>query len=238
MEVSIEILNMKQESPTHPYDFRVDRDSPLGNCFRMKGEEGRDVCCGEYADYFPTLLQNKVAYSYFILLLNAYKKHGKLRLFCWCAPLRCHAETIRKELIHYYKGDHMEQGMSNVIEVIPAAPTQDMLAKARAALDVQGNPRFAQIMQGVVTASGAVRVLKVTDQAGYEVAGNMLIALKAASKELVEMKRGALAFPKLYEKSVRETMKPVENMLDEAITTVEAIVLGWAKQLEAAKMKF
>ncbi|WP_068768630.1 DUF4326 domain-containing protein [Termitidicoccus mucosus] len=28
-------------------------------------------------------------------LLAAAQKHGNLRLHCWCAPKRCHAETIK-----------------------------------------------------------------------------------------------------------------------------------------------
>jgi hypothetical protein len=35
-------------------------------------------------------------------LIDIYKKHGRLRLFCWCAPKKCHAETI-KELIEIMK---------------------------------------------------------------------------------------------------------------------------------------
>ena len=27
---------------------------------------------------------------------------GKVRLFCWCAPKRCHGETIKKWLIEKY----------------------------------------------------------------------------------------------------------------------------------------
>jgi hypothetical protein len=34
-------------------------------------------------------------------LYKIYKQYGKLRLFCWCYPRRCHAETIKKFLEKY-----------------------------------------------------------------------------------------------------------------------------------------
>ena len=32
-------------------------------------------------------------------LLDLYRKYGTLLLMCWCAPRRCHGETIQKELV-------------------------------------------------------------------------------------------------------------------------------------------
>jgi hypothetical protein len=34
-------------------------------------------------------------------LYKIYQQYGKLELFCWCAPKRCHAETIKRFLEKY-----------------------------------------------------------------------------------------------------------------------------------------
>ena len=36
--------------------------------------------------------------DYLDSLIATYKIYGKLRLFCWCAPKRCHGETIKRYL--------------------------------------------------------------------------------------------------------------------------------------------
>ena len=94
----IEIVNMRKEKPRAPYDVRVDRASILGNPFAMKGEETRDEVCDKYEHYF----YESIGDDDFILeldnLIDIYKHYGKIRLFCWCVPKRCHAETIKKWL--------------------------------------------------------------------------------------------------------------------------------------------
>ena len=95
----IEICNLRNEKMKFAYDFRIDRASILGNPFFMKDESMRNEVCDRYDEYFhkKLLLNNKA-----LLLLNnmyeVHKKYGKLRLFCWCAPRRCHGETIKKFL--------------------------------------------------------------------------------------------------------------------------------------------
>jgi len=93
--MTIEIMNLRRDKAIKSYDMKVDRTTPLGNPFRMHSEEDRDEVCDRYDNYFPILLSKKRASNYFSLLISRYRKHGKLRLFCWCAPKRCHAETIK-----------------------------------------------------------------------------------------------------------------------------------------------
>ena len=85
-----------------PYEVRVDRKSPLGNPFHMKRESDRDMVCDEY----DVLLRRKVSHGQDVRVRNElnrlyrlYKQHGCLMLFCWCAPNRCHAETIKAILM-------------------------------------------------------------------------------------------------------------------------------------------
>ncbi len=37
------------------------------------------------------------------VLQTLYQEHGKLRLFCWCSPKKCHAETIRDYILNEVK---------------------------------------------------------------------------------------------------------------------------------------
>ena len=92
----IEICNLRNEKPTHPYDIRVDRQSVLGNPFIMRKESERDKVCDEYEEYFYRRLKDCVTMK---KVIDCYKEYGKLRLFCWCAPKRCHAETIRDYIL-------------------------------------------------------------------------------------------------------------------------------------------
>jgi phage-related protein len=59
----------------------------------MKDESVRDKVCDEYEEYFYKRLKDCATMQ---RIINYYKEHGQLRLFCWCAPKRCHAETIKK----------------------------------------------------------------------------------------------------------------------------------------------
>jgi hypothetical protein len=70
----------------------------------MKSEKDRDSVCDLYEEYFHTVL---VKFDYFdkalFNLKDIFKKYGKLELFCWCAPKRCHGETIKKYILDSIK---------------------------------------------------------------------------------------------------------------------------------------
>lgn len=111
--IMIEIMNLRDVKPSEPYDFLVDRRSPAGNPYFMAHESMRDTVCDKYAK----LLWETVGYprskskacvefvAYLEKMRDAFKEHGKLRLFCWCAPKRCHAETIRDWIIRRCQED-------------------------------------------------------------------------------------------------------------------------------------
>ena len=102
----IKICNLRTEQPQHPHDIIVDRTSVLGNPFIIgnKGSSNktntRDSVCDEYVLWFHKQLMdgNKAVIKEMLWLGYIYAKFGKLRLFCWCAPDRCHAETIKTDL--------------------------------------------------------------------------------------------------------------------------------------------
>lgn len=98
----ITIKNLRYEKPTQPYQVRVDRTSILGNPYYMRDESHRDEVCDKYKLYFKEQLKTNISFRKEVeRLITIHKQYGKLELFCWCAPKRCHAETIRA-FINYY----------------------------------------------------------------------------------------------------------------------------------------
>ena len=97
----IQICNLRKEKPVYEYDIKVDRSNKiLGNPYYMNTESERDLVCEKYKlwIYQKLLQKDKAVIDELNRIIKIYKKHNKLRLFCWCAPKRCHAETI-KEII-------------------------------------------------------------------------------------------------------------------------------------------
>ena len=99
----ITIHNLRNEKPNQRCDFRVDRESCLGNPYYMASETYRNKVCDQYEEWFNKVLTSTDEVSTKVqselrFLLGIYKRTGTLRLFCWCAPKRCHAETIKKWL--------------------------------------------------------------------------------------------------------------------------------------------
>ena len=94
----IKIYNLRFSKPKHPWEFRVDRSSPLGNPYNMIKESERDLVCDKYKDWFYNTDHNDAFFKSLLDLRLAYKKYKKLHLFCWCSLKRCHAETIKEYL--------------------------------------------------------------------------------------------------------------------------------------------
>lgn len=77
----------------------VGRGSPLGNPYIManNSEKERNAVCDEYEAYLPYQLKDKLSPQY--VAMQALRKKlalgHSLELICYCAPKRCHAETIK-----------------------------------------------------------------------------------------------------------------------------------------------
>ena len=95
----ITIQNIRSLKPSTPWDVRVDRKSILGNPYRMNSVNDRNRVCDDYDKWFSEQL--KRFELELIRLYDIWKRHERLNLFCWCAPKRCHAETIKKWLEEY-----------------------------------------------------------------------------------------------------------------------------------------
>lgn len=106
--MKIHILNMR----TNPFEgfygeFKVDRCTPVGNPFIMNGEGSREHVCNEYDNWFKvqTIKKNKAFIAYLSQIQRELALGSDIFLFCWCAPRRCHAETIRDWLLEQIKGE-------------------------------------------------------------------------------------------------------------------------------------
>ena len=91
----ISIKNLRNEKPKNPWDVKMDRTSFFGNPFIMKDESERNDVCEKYKEWFYSELFDSAVQAELFILKETYKQYGRLNLFCWCAPKRCHAEIIR-----------------------------------------------------------------------------------------------------------------------------------------------
>lgn len=93
----VTIKNLRNSKPQYAWQVRVDRVSILGNPFYMKNEFERNRVCEQYEAYFHEKMQRTDTdfYREVMRLHEILQQYGKLELYCWCAPKRCHAETIK-----------------------------------------------------------------------------------------------------------------------------------------------
>lgn len=102
--MKIKIMNLIDHKPSKPYDFLINRQSPIGNTFHMASEKDRKRVIKYFKRYFKDLLKNpkkeanKPVIAYLNKIESKLKKHGQVRLFCHCAPMPCHGDVIKKHL--------------------------------------------------------------------------------------------------------------------------------------------
>ena len=103
--MSVKIINLRTGQP---YDFRCDRESPVGNPFTVYKESERDKVCEQYESLFDqimlddTLDDNTASKfrAYIQEIVDFHNQHGHVTLACWCAPKRCHCETIKQWILN------------------------------------------------------------------------------------------------------------------------------------------
>jgi len=99
--LTVVIKNLRECQPVQEFDFRVDRKSPLGNPFTT-GKYSRDIVCDMYEEHFHNvMLKDSEVQRCLDRIIEAHRVYGGVNLFCWCVPLRCHAETIKRYLEEY-----------------------------------------------------------------------------------------------------------------------------------------
>lgn len=116
--MSIRVVNLRNyRNVENEVLVRVDRQSILGNPFRMKFPtpaqskhpefmiNERNRVCDAYESYFNEQVAKDGAFRNEVLRIYRLVKSGKdVALGCWCAPKRCHAEYI-KAFIEKQLGD-------------------------------------------------------------------------------------------------------------------------------------
>jgi hypothetical protein len=123
----IRVVNLKDYKKASPKEtlIKVDRSSILGNPYPMKNEADRDNVCDMYNQYFDALLMSdKPKAREFKLALDEimYAAGAGLdvALGCWCAPKRCHADTIKCHIESRMnrKVEPMDYNIGDLLEVI------------------------------------------------------------------------------------------------------------------------
>ena len=110
--MSVQIINLRTKQP---YDFRCDRQSPVGNPYFMHNESERDLVCKKYKRLFSQIMTDdtledddrapgmtstvKEFRDYIHRIEKHYATHGTVTLACWCSPKQCHCETIREWIL-------------------------------------------------------------------------------------------------------------------------------------------
>lgn len=78
----------------------IGRGSPLGNPYPINESQSRDMVCDAYEQWFAqqiTVRNNAVMHE-LSRLEQILRTNGRLVLGCYCAPKRCHGETIKRYL--------------------------------------------------------------------------------------------------------------------------------------------
>ena len=94
----IKVCNLRHGMDAGACHVKIDRSSPLGNPFYMANESQRDKVCEEYEVWIGKQIaaNDPKVINELNRLLTLARKYGKLILYCWCAPKRCHGETIKR----------------------------------------------------------------------------------------------------------------------------------------------
>lgn len=90
------------------YEY-MGRPSVLGNPLQLSPSVTRDEACDYYETYFANKIENEdpIFLRELARLHHIGVKDGVLRLGCYCAPKRCHCDTIKSFLEKNYDGFEM-----------------------------------------------------------------------------------------------------------------------------------
>ena len=91
-------LIMDNDSADTLFTVYCGRGSPLGNPYILSDTWDRDFVCDQYEKYFDqtvNLLKDPAMMEQLDLIKTAAEK-GDVFLSCYCAPKRCHCETIKE----------------------------------------------------------------------------------------------------------------------------------------------
>ena len=98
----IKVVNKHTLSPELGFtDIYIGRPSPLGNPYKMNGEESRDTVVELYHQWLWNQIKwsrdpdiDHSAFNELIRITRLVKSGKNVRLVCWCAPSPCHGDII------------------------------------------------------------------------------------------------------------------------------------------------
>lgn len=92
----------------------VGRPSALGNPYPIGPNANRNKVCDDYEDWFHTQVEtnDRLVQHELMRLHRIGKINGVVRLGCFCAPARCHGDTIAAFLMRNY--DLLEEWVHEV----------------------------------------------------------------------------------------------------------------------------
>lgn len=72
--------------------------SPLANPYQMNEHNSRDDVCEKYDLWIKEKIKvgDPLVIGALGDLIRRYKAQGDLTLICWCAPERCHCDTVKR----------------------------------------------------------------------------------------------------------------------------------------------
>lgn len=97
----ITVVNIKNHVRDGTRIIHCGRGTPLGNPFIMKNKtlSERDRVCDQYKAHFKCITDGKLPVHATARKMLAEIKdaaaRGDVQLHCYCAPLRCHCDTIK-----------------------------------------------------------------------------------------------------------------------------------------------
>ena len=98
--IRITVVNFKDHPPAGT--INCGRPTALGNPFVMRKESERDDVCDRYERYYyeRKAQRHPEMGDMFWQLMDHAMQTGVLNIGCFCAPRRCHLDTVRADLIH------------------------------------------------------------------------------------------------------------------------------------------
>ena len=91
----VRVVNLKKyKLKDNEVLIKVGRSTPVGNPFHMRDESMRDEVCDKYKVYFYKRVKEAGAFRDYVAHIYRTALKQDVALGCWCAPKRCHAETI------------------------------------------------------------------------------------------------------------------------------------------------
>lgn len=96
--MGIQVVNKRNHKSNTVIDVYIGRPSILGNPFPIGTRYNREECIREYDIWITKKIEDHDLEVCRELdrIANLNRKYGKVNLICYCAPLACHGDIIKR----------------------------------------------------------------------------------------------------------------------------------------------